>query len=187
MLIGLTGRIAAGKGQVAEYLKAKGFEYYTISQMVREEAAKIKIPITRESLQDVGNLIRKHEGIGGWIKRIIKIIDLKKNYVIDGIRNPGEIEELKRIKNFFLISVDAPQKIRFERVLSRGKESDPKTWEEFVKADLRDFGESEEKSGQQVGKCMAMADFHLINDSTIEEFNKEIEKLYKEILEKIKC
>ena len=96
MIIGLTGRIASGKGEIAEFLKEKGFEYYTISQAVREEASKIKIPITRESLQDVGDLIRKYEGTSGWIKRIIQKINLSKNQIIDGIRNPGEIEELKK-------------------------------------------------------------------------------------------
>ena len=80
MLIGLTGRIASGKGQIVEYLEKKGFEYYTISKVVREEAAKINIPITRESLQDVGNLIRRYEGSGGWIKRLIQRLDLSKIY-----------------------------------------------------------------------------------------------------------
>ena len=83
MLIGLTGRIASGKGEVVEYLRKIGFEYCTISQVIREEAAKIKIPVTRESLQDLGNLMRKHEGRNAWIKRLIKKIDLNKDYIID--------------------------------------------------------------------------------------------------------
>mgnify|MGYP001589438292 CR=1 FL=1 len=184
MLIGLTGRIASGKGEVVEFLKKKGFEYCTISQVVREEAAKINIPITRDSLQDVGNLIRKHEGIGGWIKRLIKILDLTKNNIIDGIRNPGEVEELRKIKNFHLISIDAPIKIRYQRVLERNKPSDPKEWEEFVKIDERDFGQHESEEGQQVGKCMKLADFHLVNDSTREEFHRKIGEIYNKILNK---
>ena|SRR3989344_6783288 len=182
MLIGLTGRIASGKEQIAEYLKTKGFEYTTISRIIREEAAKINIPITRESLQDLGNLIRKYEGNGAWIKRIIQKTNLEKNYIIDGIRNPGEILELKKVPRFILVSVDAPQKIRYERVLSRGKPSDPKTWEEFVKIDERDFGKGEPEDGQQVGKCMALANYHLANDSTLENFKRKIEDIYTEII-----
>jgi len=178
MLIGLTGRIAAGKGEIVEYLKKRGFEYCTISQVVRAEAAKINLPITRDSLQDVGNLIRKHQGSGEWIKRLIQSLDLSKNNIIDGIRNPGEIMELGKIKGFVLISVDAPQKKRYERVLSRNKESDPKDWTGFLEIDNRDFGE-EDAFGQQVGKCMKLADFNLINDSTKEEFHKKIEEVYK--------
>jgi len=182
MIIGLTGRIASGKGETAEYFKKKGFEYYTISQMVRELTSKLEIPLMRESLQDVGDLIRKYEGPGGWVKRIIKKIDLTKNYIIDGIRNPGEIEELKKFRNFYLISVDAPIIIRYERVLKRNKLTDPKTWKLFVKVDERDFGEREINTGQQVGKCMSLADFHLVNDSTLNDFYIKIEEIYRKIM-----
>ncbi|MEX2017454.1 MAG: hypothetical protein WD876_03195 [Candidatus Pacearchaeota archaeon] len=182
MIIGLTGRIASGKAEAAKYFIDKGFEYYTISQMVREVVSKIEIPIMRESLQDVGNLIRKYEGSGGWIKRIIKRLDFKKNYVIDGIRNPGEIEELKKFKDFYLVSVDVPVDIRFERVLRRNKLSDPKTWELFVKADERDFGVNEINTGQQVGKCMAVADFKIVNDGTLNDLRVKIEQIYKNIM-----
>ena len=37
MLIGLTGRNAAGKGEVAEYLKNKSFYYYSLSDVIRDE------------------------------------------------------------------------------------------------------------------------------------------------------
>ena len=186
MIIGLTGRIASGKGEVAEFLKEKGFDYYTISQKVRELAGKINLPIKRESLQDFANLIRKYEGAGAWVRRIIveNVSDIeKRNYVIDGIRNPGEIEELKKTGNFILISIDAPFEIRYERVLKRNKDSDPKERGEFIKIDTRDFGEADQ-DGQQVGKCMAMADFHLMNDSTLEEFHGKIEDVYRKICQK---
>jgi len=169
MIIGLTGRIASGKGEIAEFLKEKGFEYYTISQAVREEASKIKIP---------------YEGTSGWIKRIIQKINLSKNQVIDGIRNPGEIEELKKTENFFLISVDAAQKIRFERVLNRDKPGDPKDWEGFVKVDERDFEDKSNPNGQQVGKCMDMADCKLENNGTFDELKSKIEELYEKYLAK---
>lgn len=184
MIIGLTGRIASGKGEIAEFLKEKGFDYYTISKKVREVAGKVNIPIKRESLQDFANLIRKYEGAGAWVRRIIaeNVKDIeKRDYVIDGIRNPGEIEELKKTGNFILISIDAPFEIRYERVLKRNKDSDPKEKEEFIKIDERDFGE-ENPEGQQVGKCMAMADFQIINNSTLEELNRQIEEFYKKII-----
>lgn len=187
MIIGLTGRIASGKGEVAEFLKKKGFEYCTISQKIRDTISVINfprnIPLKREALQDFGNLIRKYEGNGAWIKRIIADVDFGQNYIIDGIRNPGEVEELKKTGNFFLISIDAPREIRYQRVLSRNKESDPKEWNEFAKIDARDFGE-ENPEGQQVGKCMAMADFHLTNDSTLEKFLKKIEDICNKIIQK---
>ena len=49
--------------------------------------------------------------------------------------------------------------------------------------DKRDFGE-EDPLGQQVGKCMEMADFRLYNDSTIEDFHRKVEKVYDQIKDK---
>ncbi|MEK6760533.1 MAG: hypothetical protein AABX93_01270, partial [Nanoarchaeota archaeon] len=118
-----------------------------------------------------------------WIKRIVaeNLKDMEnKNYLIDGIRNPGEVEELKKTGNFLLISIDAPFEERYLRVIKRNKESDPKEREEFIKIDARDFGE-ENPEGQQVGKCMAMADFQIMNNSTFEKLNEQIEDLYREI------
>ena len=37
MLIGLTGRNAAGKGEVARYLQKKSFYYYSLSDVIRED------------------------------------------------------------------------------------------------------------------------------------------------------
>ena len=37
MLIGLTGRNAAGKGEVAKHLQTKGFQYYSLSDVIRDE------------------------------------------------------------------------------------------------------------------------------------------------------
>jgi len=183
MIIGLTGRIASGKGEIKDFLEKKGFKYCTISQVIREEALKRGIEIKRENLQDLGNEIRNIEGTNAWIKRLIATIDLNENVIIDGIRNPGEVEELKKIKNFFLIAVDAPQEKRYERVRMRTKPSDPKTWEEFLEIDKRDFGEADLK-GQQVCKCMEMADFYIFNNSSIKILLKRIEELYSEILKK---
>jgi len=180
MIIGLTGRIAAGKGQIVNYLLEKGFSYTTISNLVREEAAKRGIGITRENLQNLGNEVRKEEGANAWIKRLVSNIKENEEYIVDGIRNSAEVEELRKQRYFFLISVDAPQKIRFERMLKRAKPSDPKTWDDFLSIDKRDFGE-ENPNGQQVGKCMKLADFTIVNDGSLEYLNNQIDGIYNKI------
>jgi dephospho-CoA kinase len=69
------------------------------------------------------------------INKTIKEPD--KNYIFDSLRNLGEAEFLrKERKNFILIGVDADRKIRFDRMLKRAKESDPKTWDDFIKVTL---------------------------------------------------
>ena len=187
MIIGLTGRIAAGKGLVAECLMENyGFGYETVSMEVRREVKSRgynEEEIKRSLLQDIGNEIRQREGSGAWMNRILKRVDLSKNITIDGIRNPGEISVLRMQDNFYLFSVDALKIKRYNRIISRGKQSDPKTWEEFLEMDRRDYRE-DDPLGQQVGKCMEQADYHLINNSTVEEFNYKIRRLFSNLIDK---
>lgn len=180
MIIGLTGRIASGKQVIVDYLIKKGFRYYTISNIIREEASKRGIAIERKNLQDLGNEVRNTDGPGAWTKRLIAKMEQGQNYVIDGIRNPGEIIELRKLKNFYLIAIDAPQKQRFERFIKRAKPSDPHTWEDFLVIDKRDFGE-DDLNGQQVGLCIKMNDFSINNSGYVEDFLRKFEEVFEKI------
>lgn len=182
MIIGLTGSLAAGKGVVSEFLKKKGFVYLSHSDELREIARELKIEITRKNLQDLGNKIRKERGLDYITKLLLKKIKEQQylNVVVDSIRNPAEIDCLEKEKNFFLVSVDAPQELRFKRLVSRARESDPVTWDKFLEVDNRDKGVGEEKHGQGVGKCMARAKHVFINDNEgpLENLYPRLENLY---------
>jgi dCMP deaminase len=187
MIIGLTGSLAAGKGVVSDFLKEQGFIYLSLSDELRERLKQGKVELTRENLQKWGNRLREEYGSSVLAKLVSEKINAQKynNSIIDGIRNPAEIQELRKLKNFFLVSVDAPLETRFRRMVTRNRESDPKTFEEFLKVDAKDKGMGELETGQGVGKCMEQADFTLINDGTLEEVKQKIKNLYEKIELKI--
>ena len=181
MIIGIVGPIASGKSVLSEILIAGGFIRFSLSDEVREEAREQKIPIERKHLQDLGNLMREKFGKGYWMQRIIKKMQEDKNYIIDGIRNPGEIEELEKLKDFILIGVNAPLEKRFEWIITRNKDSDPKTLDGVKVIDARDRGKGEEKHGQQVDKCYSLADYYIENDGSLDDSYKKCEKLIEEL------
>lgn len=182
MIIGITGRIAAGKETLTEFLRKKEFIYLETFKVLAEELEKRGLEITRWNMQDLGDEIRVKYGVGGVMEMLLKKTEPGKNYIFDSLRNPGEAEFLKKnVKDFILIAVDAPQKIRFERILKRGKPSDPKIWEEFLKIDNRDFFDETNPMGQQVGKCMEIADFKINNDADLKKSMKEIEEVWEKI------
>lgn len=187
MIIGLTGSLASGKGIVSKFLKEKGFVYLSLSDELREIAKEEKIELTRENLQNLGNKLREEKGKGVLAEVVSsKIINQTyKKAIVDGIRNPAEVEVLRKLKDFFLISVDAPQEIRFKRIVERGRESDPKTWEDFLRVDDRDKGLGEAPTGQAVGKCMELADYSLTNSGTPEDIKERIKNLYLDLERKI--
>jgi len=182
-IIGIVGPLACGKGVVADFLiQNEGYSSFSLSTLVHEEAKKRGFTtITRSLLQDIGNDMRKNEGQDVLARRAIKILHptpstLHPNIIIEGIRNPGEVEYLKSIPGFILIAVHADQRIRFTRVLSRAKPWDPTNWELFLQVDQRDSGEKGIAVGQQVESCMNMADVHIENNGTVEEVQQIIEQ-----------
>jgi len=185
MIIGLTGTMASGKDAVGEILKKKGYVYFSLSDEVRHEAQARGIEMTRENLQNLGNEMRKAEGNSVLAQRVLmKITDPQKNYVINGIRNPAEIAELKNWPGFYLMAVDAPQELRFQRLMTRNRPSDPKVFYLFMKADNKDQGLGEEESGQQVAACMKLADVSIFNDFSIERLTDKIVFMVQQIQNK---
>jgi len=184
-IIGLTGTIGSGKYVVRDYLKQKfNCFYIKISDVLRNETEKKRGKLDRKTLQDSGDEMRRK--YGNYILAKVAIEYLPRNkqlIVIDGIRNPGEVDYLKKTfsKDFVLIAIDSLPELRFERLKQRGRPDDPKTWEEFLEMDARDQGVNQPDYGQQTRKCMDIADFNIKNDGNLEEFQATIAELVKKI------
>ncbi len=184
--IGVVGQIASGKGVLVNWLTGHlGFKSFSLSSIVHDEFKKRNVgvgfsdPLTRKTLQDMGDELRRVFGDDILAKRIMERCRdrVSRLIIIEGIRNPAEIKFLKKNKNFILIGVKASREIRFKRLLSRGKEWDPKTYSDFLKVDRRDIGVGQNKSGQQVGECLKYCDYVLMNNNSVEEFEEKIQKL----------
>lgn len=176
MIIGLTGSKAAGKGVVADYLVSKGFTYLSLSDIVRLEVKSCSMELTAKNLRDTGNELREKFGPGILAERVIGQIEQKKgDYVIDGIRNPAEVEALRTLEGFLLIAVDADRMIRYKRILARGREDAPKSFEEFLEIDSGDLGDNESQTGHKVRDTMGLADFLIMNDGSSDDLLKKVD------------
>jgi dephospho-CoA kinase len=182
MIVGLTGPIASGKSVLAEMFVDKGFIRLTLSEEVRTEARKRGLPIERKALQDLGNEMRQKCGNGYWAKQLVAKIEKRKNYVIEGIRNPGEIEELRKERNFVLIGVDAPIEHRLKWIRARDKDSDPKTLAGITAMDARDRGVGEKDSGQQTLACFEIADYYILNNTSLDDLREKAAELVKQLI-----
>jgi dCMP deaminase len=181
MIIGLTGPNAAGKTEVGQYLKSRGFEYYSLSDAIREEAAKRGGEITREVLIDAGNELRARFGPGVLAERILQRLEPDRNYVVDSIRNPAEVEALRRRKDFTLLAVQADRKIRFERSCARGREGAAQTLEQFAREEEREL-ESKDPASQQLVATQRLADLTLYNNGSLEELHRQLDTLLPRLM-----
>jgi len=185
MIIGLTGKNGSGKGEVAKYLQERGFHYHSLSDVLREEAAKEGVAVTRDHLVQIGNRLRDQGGPGVLAEKIVAKLDPEKYYVIDSIRHPSEVQALKRRKDFYLLEVYAPQKLRFERIKQRNREKDPKTFEEFQALETRE-GSSEKATDQQLDATLSLADRKIKNNGPLKELQDEIKTVLLEVRQGIK-
>jgi dephospho-CoA kinase len=168
--VGLTGPNASGKGEVAKFLAAHGFQVYSLSDVVRREATRIGLDHGRDNLIRVGVRLRARGGPGALAGRILP--RLRGQAVVDSIRNPGEVAVLRRLPRFLLLGVDAPQALRFERSLRRGRIGDGATLEEFARKEARENSTTE--AGQQLQATLAMADCVVDNDSTLDALHARV-------------
>lgn len=182
LIIAITGPFGSGKSTAAEYLESKGFRKITLSFFLEEEAKKRGIKkITRKILQDIGNELREKQGKGILIKKTLQYLNKNniKKAVVDGVRNFGELEELRRGSGkFVVLAVLANRLVRFER-LRKLKKREKLTPSLFRKLDMRDLGIGEKTTGLQVAYCIAVADVFLTNNRTKKEFISKLEKFSK--------
>lgn len=184
MIIGVTGPLCSGIDTFADILKKEhGFIWFSYSDILREEARKKGVELTRTNLQDLGDELRRSEGLGVLSKRIIEKLLPGKNYVCGNLRNPGEFEVMKNSlgNDFILIKIEAPQKVRFERLLKRRREKDPSNFEDFVKMEERDLGIGQADYGQQHAAVFPLAEKTIVNDSTVEDLAKKARELVREL------
>jgi len=198
MIIGLTGSMGCGKGEIVKILEKEGFSYITLSMMVREEARKRGIEEEREKLMEVGNSMRREEGAGVLARRAVaKILASGHDkWVIDGIRNPAEIDEVRKVeekkadfigvidgKDFrsFIVGVNTERELLISRILSRARESDAKTKDEIVRKIDRELGVGEPEDGQQVAKCLQKVDVMIDNNGTLAELSNGFLDWYNKV------
>lgn len=183
MIIGLTGKNGSGKGEAANFLKDRGFQYYSLSDALREEARRRGLEITRETLVLLGNELREKEGPGCLAERIFAKLDPEKNYVIDSIRHPSETQVFRRRSDFSLLRVYAPERLRFERLKQRGRENDPRTWEDFQVLEARE-AKSLSATDQQLDQTIALADLQIDNNGPLKELHEKVRTIFFSLAQK---
>ncbi len=182
LVIGLTGMPGAGKSSVVELIQEAGYDVVSMGDVIREETAKRGLDLNPKN---VGKVMLELRALGGdnvvAEKCVPKIVTKEKpKIIIDGLRSYNEAEVFqKHFTNFVLIAVHAPPRIRFARLSSRGRSDDPKTWGIFHERDMRELGVG-------IGKAIALAEYIIINDGSIDILNSRVKELLRRVEQRCK-
>jgi dephospho-CoA kinase len=180
MIIGLVGRIGAGKDTAAEYLvDVLGAQLISMGDMVRHLAAEEGVEPTRENLNRISDYYLKLDGPGFFPKMVAKKIkeNSGRDVVITSVRTPNDITVLRREldNDIVFLWVEASQEMRYKRLKLRASARDTSSHEEFLKQD-----ENEERIFK-LSESQKMTDYSVVNESSLEELHMRLDEVLTKI------
>jgi len=176
MLIGITGTDGAGKGTVVEYLvKQKGYLHYSARGFILRELQARGLPTDRAHMREVANQLREERGDDVLVTAALAQVrdEALSHMIIESIRARAEALTL-RAHGGVLLAVDAEPMVRYQRIIGRGSSSDHVTFEEFVAHEALEMNDPD-PHGMQKAAVMAMADYTIYNNGSVDELHKHIE------------
>jgi dephospho-CoA kinase len=177
MIIGITGSLGAGKGEVVKYLVSqKGFIHISARDIWTKELEERGLPVDRDTMTKLANELRAEHGPAYFVEQGLAIAETKPgDYVIESIRAIGEAELLQQ-EGGILLAVDADQRERYRRITERKSALDNVSYEDFVRQEAAEM-ENTDVNKQNLGKVMEMADFTLGNNQTLGELHEQIDAI----------
>ena len=170
MLIGLVGTICAGKTEASKYThKQYGHLRLSTRDEVVLEAEARELETNRPALQKLGYQLET-EFPGYWSRRLIARIIKNKNYIIEGLRSPKQIEIFQVIQEFTLLGIDAPfeiRRFRYEKIRKREGDIDFKTADQNDRYKLQKTNECLEMAAEIYNNNESLVDLYYWIDSKV--------------------
>lgn len=175
-LFAIVGMCGSGKSIASDYLKEKGFNKVYFGGVTIDKLKENNLEITPENEKMMREKLRRDYGMGAFaIILLPKIKEYLNNgdTVLDGVYSYDEVKVLKEhFPNLKIISIVCDKELRYKRLSLR--EIRPLTKEE---AQNRDISEVE-----NIAKAppIALADYYILNNSTIDEYINRIDQIIRE-------
>jgi dephospho-CoA kinase len=173
-----TGMPGSGKEEFLKICEARNARVVRMGDIVRAKAREFGLDSSDTSVGTLANDERQRYGMDIWAKRTIPYVggDL---VVIDGTRGPAEIRAFKHAfgESLKVVAIHASPRTRFERLKSRGRVDSPMTYSEFENRDFRELAWG-------LGEAIALADFMVINDTSLDDLKAQVDALLDRIVGK---
>ena len=173
-IVSIVGMAGSGKSEVARAFEENGFVRVRFGDVTDEEMRKRGLEPNEESERYIRELLRQEHGMSAYARlNLVKIDEASKysSVVIDGLYSWEEYTFLKNYygDDFYVVAVWSSPAIRYSRLA--GRLDRRLTVEEAASRDGAEI-ENVNKGGP-----IAMADFTIINESSVEDLRKEARRI----------
>ena len=177
-LVAVVGMPGSGKSEAVKVFEEAGFSKVYFGGVVLEEVKKRGLEVNEENERKVREELREKYGMEAMAKLSLPVVKEKLtegNVVVDGLYSLEEYLLLKKeFPEMIVLCVYSSPRTRYERLAKRPLR--PLRLEEARNRDLNQL------KNLHTGGPIAMADFTIVNESTMEELEENIKKFIKEII-----
>jgi len=173
-VVAVVGMAGSGKSEVARVFEKAGFKKIRFGDITDQEVKRRGLALNEENERYVRQEMRKEHGMAAYAILNLPRIDEALRFsdvVVDGLYSWEEYTLLKARyeDDLCLVAVWASSATRYARLAKRAVR--PLTLEEAASRDSAEI----EKTNK--GGPIAMADFTIINESSIDQLRKQAEKV----------
>jgi dephospho-CoA kinase len=181
MIIGITGSFGAGKGAAVEYLvQHKGFKHFSASGFITEEVVRRGLPVDRDSMTVVANDMRREHGPSYVVDSLYaRANEVGGDVVLESLRAVAEVRRIRELGGFVL-GVDAPAKLRFERAVSRGSEKDNVSFEKWLAQEQAESNPGDDTK-QNIFGALKESSVVIENDSTLDALHEKLDEVLADL------
>ena len=170
-IVGMTG---AGKSELSHVFEENGFIRIRFGDLTDDEIRERGLEPNEENERYIREFLRKQHGMSAYARLSLPRIDAALKHsgvVVDGLYSWEEYTLLKRHygEDFYVVAVWASPGTRYTRLTTRLNRC--LTLEEAVSRDRAEI-ENINKGGP-----IAMADFTIINESSLENLEREAKRI----------
>lgn len=173
LVVAIVGMAGAGKSEVSRVFESEGFARIRFGDVTDEELKKQSLAITEENERRMREALRQRYGMEAYAMLNLTKIDLALKtapVVVDGLYSWEEYTFLSNYyhQNFRVVAVWSSPSTRYTRLSHRPVR--PLTLKEAYSRD------ESEIVNLNKGGPIAMADFTIINESSLKNLEKETRK-----------
>ena len=181
IVVGITGPWGAGKDTSANYLaETMDIPHVSGSEIVKEMLRATGLAVTKETVRAFSIFLRSQYGPSIVIDKAIAR-SKQQGVIVSGFRSPAEARVIKS-HGGIIIYIEAGSTVRYRRNKQRSRVGDPTVMQQFTKLDKMESGGAEDDESLEAIKTMA--DFIIVNESTIEELNSKLDGVGSKIASK---